>query len=197
MVKLILSFLHDYFFIIPEEQYQVQKKIIKELENSFISPSIDFFVLPLGKAMKNDGYRYASIIVKNNENNRIEEFWGTITSLEVLSGNCEWIENEFANPDSRKLIINDDKERDSIDHDGGTARFDVVRGNGETPLEVLNYGLPHKISLGERHKIKITFEGIYNGNPIKPIKREYDLNCSYKDDERKIGIFIVGFNNYD
>jgi len=218
LLKLIFSFLHDYFFIIPEEKYNEKEKEIKELENSFISPNIEFKVLSLAEAIKHDGYRYASIVVINHAELDIDNFCAVITSFEkqritreevsfmdeknrshvVGFDKAKWKnETSFVNPGGKPVENEKNKEKISIGYKGGTARFNLIKGNGENEIIVLNQGSPYSITFGKEFKITLRFTGYLKEKPILSIYKIYRLSCSYKDDIKRKGIRLIDFKEYD
>ncbi len=197
IVLLFLSFLFEFFWAVPNEIYNEQVKRINNLEQKYIKPNLEFSVLTLGQAFK-DNCRYASIIVQNNELFPIDFFQGRITGFSSFDDKFERHEMiNFINPGGRPVLI-DGEHNNSITliPNGGKVRLDLVKGDGNK-LYVLNYNSEHDLELGDWVEIKVIFTGIANGNYIIPVEKIFSLSCCYKDFNQKTGIYIVGFKESD
>jgi hypothetical protein len=195
-LKIVLSFLHDFFVIIPQDIFKEKMIEISNLQEKYITPNISFNVLMLGEAYKN-GERYASIVVKNNEYFSIESFMGIIVGVEFenpIGTNADLI--NFINPGGRPIMIDgEDKNSISLLPSGGRARFNIVKGDGEK-IYFLNDNNIRPIEYCDSLKVTIKFSGVADGNYITPLQKAYRLCFSYKDLEKKTGIYLVGFTDY-
>ena len=185
-------------FVSPPEIHEEQEEKIETLEGSFISPNLIFSVLSLGEAIKNKK-RYASIVVENQEDFEIEDFYGV---NEVIYSQpprlLEWEDfTRFINPSGFPIEIDGktDKDKITLANKGGRARFNIAE-QGYKEIIFLNHNDPRPIQYGDEFKIKIIFRGKAQDKLIKPIEKTYRLYCAYRDDVEKEDIFIVDFEEY-
>lgn len=193
IVLVFLSFICEFFWIVPKNIYNEQKKIINNLEQKYAKPNLEFSILTLGEAYK-DNCRYASIVVQNNEQFPIDFFQGRITGFSSFDDKFKRHERiNYYNPGGRPVLIDgEDKNSITLIPNGGKVRFDLVRGDG-IKLYILNHNAEHDLELGDWLEIRVRFTGIANGNYIIPVEKIFSLSCCYKTPARKTGIYIVSF----